>query len=146
MRAHPSDVHVQHQGCQAVSHLSASGTFSQHFLFPTKAGETNKTIGQLGGADVVLNAMRIHPSSQELQTTACEALVQLCFNNSTIIIVHSFNFSGETARAVGERGGIDVILQAMRTHQGVESVQRHGCQALIHTCSYGRCALFQTFK
>ena len=85
--------------------------------------ENKSRIGEAGGVDAVLAAMRTHGmSTGVLVEKACAALC--CF---------AANHAANKSR-IGEAGGVDVVLSTMRAHKTNASVQKQACGALQRMC------------
>jgi hypothetical protein len=70
-----------------------------------------------GGIGAILEAMRGHPESEEVQAAGCGGLWNLAVNADNQV-------------KVAAEGGIGAILGAMRGHPESEEVQAAGCGAL----------------
>merc|ERR1719161_2960910 len=60
---------------------------------------------RLGGADVLVDAMKEHRSAADLQLTGCKVLLKMAA------------CSAESQAEVASKGGIEAVLGALRAHQ-----------------------------
>ena len=73
-----------------------------------------------GGIELVLEAMRRHAGSADMQESRCEALANLANGNA------------ENQGKIGAQGGIELVFEAMRRHAGSAKLQELGCEALAN--------------
>jgi len=148
MRRHAGSANVQEWGCKALTNL-ANGN-----------AESQRKVGEQGGIELVLKAMRGHAGSAKVQVRGCEALTCLACGESSKrkrdwgeftdretgrMYFHNFatkvtswtrqpelTCNAENQGKIGAQGGIELVLEAMRGHAGSAKVQECGCEAL--TC------------
>ncbi|KAL7564675.1 hypothetical protein ACA910_021231 [Epithemia clementina (nom. ined.)] len=102
------DVHVQRRTIVALHRLSSAGS------------DTCSAIGNSGGVDAVLVAMRGYPKDEKMQMLGCALLKALCRRveaNKTMIV------SGR---------GLAIVLHAMKEHETNPDVQEEACRLFGH--------------
>jgi hypothetical protein len=105
LRAHPTNVDVQKQGCE------------QLWDFARYSEEDKVRIGEAGGCQAVVAALRAHPTNADVQRNGCWALRSLANND-------------ENRVRIGEAGGCQAVVAALRAHPTNAGVQESGCGAL----------------
>lgn len=113
MRTHKSHAAVQEKGCEAVLCFAKIDSMSQ---------DTIKI------AELIFEAMRTHKSHTGVQENGCQALPWLVRELRSI---NSKLSDHKKAIKIVQQGGIEAILEAMRTHKSNSKVQSRGCKALV---------------
>ena len=106
------DAGVQAQACEALKKLARNN-------------EDKLAIGQDGGIDLIVAAMRNHPSSTKIQeegSAALMALVDLQMMDLALLDESQLRFFAS--------GAICVVVAAMLNHPSSAKVQEHGCGVL----------------
>ena len=104
MRQLIGNVNAQRCGCQILNYLTKS---------------LADVAVRVGGTELVIVAMQQHPDDVDLQQYGCDILADIAFH--------------ETYREfVGNAGGIQAVVTAMRTHTSRLAVQVNGLRALIN--------------
>jgi hypothetical protein len=156
MKYHPKFVGVQEFGCAALQNISADGEFESSlfcFVFFNLQSlfhlvENHKVIiAQKGGIELVLRAMKRHFMYPGVQQYACGVLWNLaanseferktwrvCFSlhlNSQCVCVCFFIFCSVDNKAlIAQKGGIQLIIHAMKLHPNHQDVQEKATGAL----------------
>eukprot|EP00742_Colponemidia_sp_Colp-10_P002373 GILJ01002530.1.p1 GENE.GILJ01002530.1~~GILJ01002530.1.p1 ORF type:complete len:385 (+),score=57.92 GILJ01002530.1:270-1424(+) len=91
-------------------------------------------VGNSGGIAVVLNAMRTHVDNATVQEEACKTLVVLA---RPLGGAEGKSFVGRediltNVNAIGQQGGVHLVLEAMKNHPHSAVVQANGCWALVN--------------
>uniref|UniRef100_A0A7S4N8P2 Uncharacterized protein n=1 Tax=Odontella aurita TaxID=265563 RepID=A0A7S4N8P2_9STRA len=102
---HPSDAEVQERGCAALQNLALEG-------------DRRSMIASAGGTAAVLRAMRSHPQAAAVQERGCGAVRNFVWDNDV------------NRAAVGSKGGVVVITDAVRGHGGDGRVVGQAFRAL----------------
>ncbi len=112
LKTHSDTEEIQHLACGVLKNLidcDPSTSFFQQKL--TSITESKELAVNLGGIDLVLEAMKNHSKSEEMQEQACWALR------------HFANQNSEFQLLVAEKGGIELILTALNTFSAKIKVQ-----------------------
>ena len=76
-------------------------------------------LGEQGGIEAVVEAMRMRPTDEKVQCAGCQALANLALPEAN-------------EACVAAAGGLVVVLAAMKQHPRHAKVQLYGCWALNH--------------
>jgi hypothetical protein len=112
---------MQHMGCLALSNIA-------------EYTNTDGRVGAVaaGAADVLLAALRAHPSIEKVQFVGCTALQRL-FADANVALRTSERDGSRAATLAHEV--LKAVLFAMNEHRSVQRMQRTGCyvlQSLMH--------------
>lgn len=94
-------------------------------------------VGEMGGINKIVEAMKFHPESAEVQEAACRVLRNLCVKNGQRKWTAMMTRSEENPAKLGKLGGIPAILRAMENHPQSAAVQEQGCIILRSLCKDG---------
>ena len=84
-----------------------------------RAVESNQVlVSKAGGIELVVQVMRAHPTTAEVQRYGCWALAIIAYNADNQVLV-------------AKAGGIEAVIAAMRAHPTTADVQHYGCWALM---------------
>eukprot|EP00939_MAST-03C_sp_MAST-3C-sp1_P001128 g1128.t1 len=126
METYKKNEDVQKKACTALGNL-AGGDNREHFIYYLEKSpgeniacdnENKKQIAKEGGITAVLQAMKVHETSEGVQERACRALGNIALLN--------YENSNHTVK----EGGVTAILRAMKTHEMSANVQGWACRAL----------------
>ena len=112
MKQNESSLDAQIRGCRAIWSLCFVEYLSK------EKRSTNNAV------EAILDAMKLYSENSELVEIACEALFQLSSKDV------------ENASLIVEKGGVDVLANAINEHSTIEHVQEKGVSALCSLLYY----------
>jgi len=116
MNAHPKMEGVAEQGCMAMCHLALDNV------------DNRVAIEKEGGVIAVVTALKVHPNSMGVQQNGCGAIANMAGGRKAHISCGGiFN---PVPDAISNAGGIDPVLEAMKTHVHNPSVVTWACSAI----------------
>src|SRR5262245_10086940 len=121
-----------------------------HFQLIFFISDDNRIIiRQKGGIELSIQAMKSLPNCAGVQEQGCVALGSLSFNSNEYFFfdesfsTHFFSFSDDNGIIIGQKGGIELIIQTMKLFPNHAGVQEKACVALWSLALNGNeCSFF----
>jgi len=120
MEEHPDVAAVQENGCATLGNIASN--------IDEEGLARKQTAYQAGAFAVIVAAMKRHQEVSMVQDYGCFAIGNLCRARGDATQVDEAAVARK--RAAVEQGALDAVVNAMKSHPAVETVQEHGARAL----------------
>ena len=110
MRLHEGKASVQSDSCGVIAYILIEQSSGKE--------EYQNRVAQAGGVGAIVEALKTHPRSADVQFRACQALAKLV------------DYRPVYQRSAGEAGAVKLVAESLRAHATVANVQESAIIAL----------------